>query len=217
MFNETEVIEEAEIVEEITEDNPSKIVHGVFNKVDEVVQSEGVKPENFDELPVVSVDSTSENTSEPPKEKTEYLKKMPTLRYPTIEWGDINVRKMFFSLLTQSFNKYGTERKGKVYLKGLFNYIDVEKRVNVNPLDRNSMTVNLLVFDCPKRNLKFSFELNDTLTFKLIKGTESKIFKLFLENFNDIFQEIATENQEQIDKQKSEEEVAVAEEKPVGE
>jgi len=205
MTEEIEVAEFEEIKEEETESN---VVHGVFKQsgeetlldkmkdVQEVIRSEGEKPSNFDELPVVNMpssDSIEQKSPEEQKEELKQLKKWPTLRYPVIEWSDLNVRKMFFSLLVNTFTKYGTERKGKMYYKTVYNYIDVEKRESLNPLKKEKEVVNIMVFDSPKRKVKFSFDMNNVLNLKIHKGSESKIFKLFMDNFDDAFRAISEE------------------------
>lgn len=161
---------------------------------DAVIQSEGVKPDNFDELPSVEIKNPEDELVQQKR-----IQKWGTARYPKIEWEALENRRLFFSLLMKTFEKKCYSQKGKHYYKSVYSYVDrfpVPKYKNAiaNVLDKTKKEkVNCMVFDSPKHRVKFGFDLNETLNMRILKGDERNIFRLFLKNFDQDFKEIAEE------------------------
>ena len=201
-----------------------------------ILQSEGTKPDNFDELPQathtlepVSCDSgcgcghshddgghtevpescgcghdhTEEKQAcgcgiEQKHEHKHEQQKWGTMRYAVIDWDDMNVRRMFFTLLTQTFDRWGKIRGEKLVYGGTESYLEEVKKKSPNFLDKENPKISItrMVFNSKKRGVKFSFDMTDLMPFTIISGTQRNIFRLFLQQFDKPFRQIAEEHME---------------------
>ena len=204
-----------------------------------ILQSEGTKPDNFDELPVATVEKeevvhkhcdsgccgshdhhdsgyteVSESCSCEPthdeshehsdgcgcghEHKHEKAPKWETMRYAVIDWDDMNVRRMFFTLLTQTFDRWGRIRGEKLVYAGTESFLEEVKKKNPNFLDKANPKISItrMVFNNKKRGVKFSFDMTDLMPFTIINGTQRNIFRLFLQQFDKPFRTIAEEHME---------------------
>lgn len=192
---------------------------------DEVLKSEGIKPEGFDDLPVVEGTpdmipvkhecfcaheqnnecKCEESHNEQPdscgcghdhsthKHEHHEPQKWSTMKYATIDWGDLNVRRILFSLLTQTFNRYGVVRDNKLFFGGTLSYVNEYKKPNPDFTKTDKIKVSRMMFDNKHRGIKFSFDLTPTLDFVVHNGNSRNIFRLLMQSFDKPFRTIVDE------------------------
>jgi hypothetical protein len=178
------------------------------------VKSEGIKPENFDELPTLEINPNESVQSVNPDDiNSANNKGLGTRRFPKIDWNAIENRRMFFAMLTQTFQEKSIGRGDKSYYGSTYAWVDEYKKRDVTDLKNPSAKISVprMNFKSPKHGVWFTFDLTEKLEYTLLQGKERGVFRLFMKNFDDDFRriaqqqlKIANEMKEKEEKEKSE-------------
>lgn len=186
---------------------------------EEVFRSDGVRPDNFDELPTAIVEKIEnhehcgcgcehehEQSCDCGHDHNHKIHKWQTIRYAVIDWDDLNVRRMFFTLLTQTFDRWGEIRGEKIVFGGTESNLEEAKIKNPNFLDKENpkITIMRMVFYNKKRGVKFSFDMTENMAFTILEGDQRNIFRLFMHKFDKPFKVIAEEHMEAYKKMEEE-------------
>lgn len=206
----------------------SKIIHGVFNKVDnedEKIETSGIKPENFDQIPEIKLDAegkvagvvpqTPEMTREQIREvvskelgrevtdeELETLAKRVrnrTKEYPKIPLEFKEMRGMLFHLFTKTILENGEVSESGIAYKGTTLSLKQEK----NMIGKKETHY---VFTNKARSIKFSIKNGGDYAFNFIKGDQRNLRRLinssFLTHFNELIEKEkkkSLENEKKVD------------------